>query len=407
VRRLRRDNDWFQEFRQIRFAVSAEADSDANAGLRAAAREQHRRGRFLEAVRTQIELVNNLQRAGQANHQDKKLLCLYLYSLGDNASAVLVLRDLAGHMPDDPDVYENLGVVLLRSGKPREALAELRRALAMRPESTNVHDALARAYGILGGMDQCRKHGETALRLKDEGAARAGPAYPIPDQAPAPFAFDEPQKNIVAFSLFGDKQRYLQGALRNAALIPDIYPGWQCRFYCDDTVPPRLREQLRQSNAEIVMMPRPESFYRGLFWRFLVAGEAQVSRFLVRDCDSVVNVKERVAVDEWLASDRYFHVMRDYYTHTEVMHAGLWGGVGGVFPPLNALLDSFLSSALLTNTVDQVFLREHVWPSVRESCLVHDSCFRVLGAREFPRYGVLAPGRHVGDDESVLRPAAS
>ncbi len=377
--------------------------TDSIAVLRTAACEHYAQGRFLEAVKSQASLVNSLYQAGQSNNLESKQLAVYLHALGEHSSAAVVLRELAQHMPDDVDICEHLGVVLLKSGKPQEALSEFQRALAARPERINVHDGLAHTYGKLGDMDQCRKHGETSLRLKDELAINSGTVYAIPEEPPKPFRFDEPEKNIIAFSLFGSNQRYLQGALRNATLGPDIYPGWRCRFYCDESVPDELRERLRNLDAEIVMMPRPAFFYEGLFWRFFVASDPEVSRFLVRDCDSVINVKERVAVDQWLASNRYFHVMRDFYSHTELIHAGMWGGVGGVLPPVRKLVSKFLSKALLANTVDQIFLREQVWPTVRQSCMIHDSLFRVLGSRKFPGVGDLGPNRHIGQNDSVHR----
>ena len=46
----------------------------------------------------------------------------------------------------------------------------------------------------------------------------------------------EDNQKIISFSLFGNKDIYLIGALENAALVDSIYPGWVARFYVDDTV---------------------------------------------------------------------------------------------------------------------------------------------------------------------------
>jgi hypothetical protein len=123
---------------------------------------------------------------------------------------------------------------------------------------------------------------------------------------------------------------------------------------------------------------------------------------LIRDADSIINTKERVAVDAWLASDKHFHIMRDFYSHTEVILAGMWGGVAGVLPPLEELRSEFEPDAGPTSTYDQIFLREMIWPTVRQSVLVHDSLYEVLGGQPFPPYGRLAPNRHVGQNDSVI-----
>jgi hypothetical protein len=45
-----------------------------------------------------------------------------------------------------------------------------------------------------------------------------------------------------------------------------------------------------------------------------------------RDAGSVINMKEPAAVDARLDSDRHFHVPRDYYSHKDLMLAGMWSG---------------------------------------------------------------------------------
>ncbi len=37
----------------------------------------------------------------------------------------------------------------------------------------------------------------------------------------------------------------------------------------------------------------------GMFWRFLVADDPQVDRFIVRDSDSRLNARDAYAVAEW------------------------------------------------------------------------------------------------------------
>lgn len=367
------------------------------------AEEYHISGRALDAVQTQVEVVNQQLEAGQSNIQASKKLGVYLFNLGDFGSAVKVLQSIQKKAPYDSEIPENIGVLLNRMGHPKAAIQAFETALNLNSESFNLHDGLAAAYGKLGNLSKTRHHGECSLLLKDQVAATQGMPVHIPNKPPSPFRWDTPSQNIIAFSLWGDNARYLDGAIRNATLAPDIYPGWQCRFYCDDSVPNQCREFLQHQGAEIIMMPRPQNFFDGLLWRFLVAEDPNVSRFLVRDCDAVINIKERVAVDEWLASDYYFHIMRDFYTHTEVILAGMWGGIGGVLPSQKALLDQFRPTTLATRTYDQIFLREAVYPTVRQSCMIHDRLFRVLHARSFPVYGGLSPEKHIGQNEAFSK----
>ena len=87
--------------------------------------------------------------------------------------------------------------------------------------------------------------------------------------------------------------------------------------------------------------------------------------------------------------------MRDYVQHTDLIQAGLWGGLGGIFPSLDVLLKQFVLRQMPHPMIDQQFLMYHVWPTVRQSVLTHDSCFGVLGAKPFPAdFG--NAGQHLG-----------
>ncbi|EDT42877.1 hypothetical protein [Burkholderia ambifaria] len=113
--------------------------------------------------------------------------------------------------------------------------------------------------------------------------------------------------------------------------------------------------------------------------------DPSVDRFLVRDADSLLSEREVAAVDEWLASGRRFHHMRDYFTHTELLLPAMWGGCTSVIPSVTTLIESFLSGDQgAARFTDQYFLRAALWPTVRESILNHDETFGFHDAKPFP-----------------------
>lgn len=360
------------------------------------------KGNYKEAVALQVELINDRVEQGKDTCTSRKLLSLYLYSAGDCESAVKLLKSLQEEFPEDSDVPENIGVMLRQLGKKEESVEYLLTAHRMSPEKFNVCDALAHCYQGLNQPENVQKFGRLSLELKDSLAGDAD-SWPIPDCSPPEFDYNNRDRNIISFSLFGDNVRYLHGAQRNAELAADLYPGWTCRFYCDPKVPKKVIKKLRDLDCQIQMRPAPKNFYEGLLWRFEVIDDPTVDRFLVRDCDSVINIKERVAVDEWLASDKWFHMMRDYGSHTELVLAGMWGGISGVLPPLKDLQKDFNPGTAATRTYDQHLLRSMVWPTIRQSVLIHDSVFTgCLGSVPFPACGKLPPNRHVGQNEAAV-----
>ncbi len=363
----------------------------------------YRKGNFQCAIALQKEEVKECSRLGKDASDAKKLLSLYAYGAGAYDMALRVLQELREANPDDAETVENLGVILRLLRRNEEAAEALLEAHRLAPENPNICDALAHTYASLGDPQQVQKYGRLSLELKDSVAASAVPLAKIPEEPPRPFSHED--KNIISFSLWGDGSQYLGGALRNAALAADLYPGWTCRFYCDDSVPSPTVRKLQAFGAEIVSRPAPDTFFDGLLWRFEVAGDPKVARFLIRDCDAVINVRERVAVDAWLESDKYFHTMRDYASHTEVILAGMWGGVGGVLPSIGEICENFRSNTAPTRTYDQIVLRNCVWPVVRQSVLAHDSVYTgCLGSVPFPETGQLPSGQHVGQNEAAVRP---
>ncbi len=180
-------------------------------------------------------------------------------------------------------------------------------------------------------------------------------------------------KKVIAFSLWGDKPMYTIGAIRNAEISPEIYPGWICRFYIGQSTPNEVVEKLSSlEHVEVVMMPE-EGNSIGMFWRFLAASDPEVSVVISRDTDSRLNEREKLAVDQWLASDKIFHIMRDHPAHGVPILGGMWGVKNPILRRMSKMIESFAKEDRYQ--IDQDFLRLEIFPLVQEKCMVHDVFF--------------------------------
>lgn len=177
---------------------------------------------------------------------------------------------------------------------------------------------------------------------------------------------------VISFSLWGDDPKYCSGAIANAREAMVIYPGWQVRVYHDSTVPASVLNDLHTNSAQTFAVDQHYcGGWNGLFWRFLPACESGLDIMLVRDTDSRLNRREKAAVDEWLATGKPFHAMRDHYEHTTVpIMGGMWGCCGPIQGFKSNLEQAMRGQAEKGD--DQRFLASCLWPTVRRHALVHD-----------------------------------
>lgn len=291
-------------------------------------------------------------------------------------------------LPSHPQITSDLAFAYLRLGQLQQAYDTYQQAIAAGVD-TNMYDGMTEVSWHLGRLDDVKHYGRLALQSKLE-PLKNQPARPIPPQ-PAPVLSTDKSRNIIAFSLFGENPRYCETAVLNVQVAATLLPQWTCRFYCDETVPLPVRQRLSHLGGQVVMVSEDiKSNISGLMWRFLVMDDPAVERFMCRDADSLISTREQYAVNEWVVSGQWFHVMRDYATHTELILAGMWGGCRGVFSNLPALMSDFIASGnyLGQRVVDQHFLREVIWPTIRQSLCHHDSVFDMQGSQPFPAHPV-------------------
>lgn len=317
---------------------------------------------------------------------------------GQFAQALAVAQEALTLAPEVAGVVGDAGLAHLRLGDYEQARRSYAQASAMAPEQVNWLDGLCEACGHLGLMSEARAHGLKALAMKD-AQTQAQTVWPLPPRLPPLSA--ERRRNVIAFSLFGQSPRYCEGAKLNVQAAQAHLPQWLCRFYVDATVPDEVCTALQEMGAQLVRVNEADAReLSGLMWRFLVLEDEGVDRFLLRDADAIISAREAAAVEAWLRSDRAFHLMRDYFTHTELLLAGMWGGCGGVFNKVRERMREFIQHGkyLGARVVDQHFLRAHIWPTVRQSVLSHDSVFGFMSGQDFPPHAPLAWGEgfHVG-----------
>jgi hypothetical protein len=352
-----------------------------------------RAGLRAEAAERAKAMLEEILKSGANPHPDAFIQpAFYCFQIEEFAKGIDILVRAVELYPDHPMIRLTLGSLYTRARRFKLAIPHLNHFLSLGFIDASAFDALAHAHSEGGDPLKARIFGSMALDLKDRGAADR--------HRPLDLSVDPAGKRkVIAFSLFGSRPRYLRGSLQNVLVARDLYPDWTCRFYVDDSVDATFLEVLAEEGAELVVDDSGNRDIRHLLTRrFLVSDDPSVGYFMVRDADSVVSPREAAAVDEWIASGLPFHSMRDWYTHTDPILAGMWGGIAGVGPNMAEAIERFTGEAPLSTNWDQFFLRVEIWPAIRDHCMVHDRYFSSHAARPFPT--PTPEGReHVGQNE--------
>jgi hypothetical protein len=217
---------------------------------------------------------------------------------------------------------------------------------------------------------------------------------------------------VISFCLWGNDPKYTEGAIANAKLAAEIYPDWVCRFYIGSSTDFSVTESLiattqnwircaevegegrfidmcggsfEPRSLEIYHMNKPGD-WRMMFDRFLPGSESKVEAFISRDCDSRLTLREKAAVDEWLASDFGFHSMRDHPQHSVPILGGMWGMKCGEVP--RVIFEDLIERWPKEDRwqTDQEWLAQWIWPQYMARFMNHDDGFwnHMFGGSPFP-----------------------
>ena len=185
-------------------------------------------------------------------------------------------------------------------------------------------------------------------------------------------------KNVISYSLWGESPKYWEGAYRNIEINNKLLPDFKSRFYIDDKCAKSYIDRLKEyENVETIMVDTKNSWH-GMFWRFYAICDTEVDIFLSRDTDSRIGNREIAALNEWIESDKDFHIMRDHPYHTVPILGGMWGCRNGILRNMDQLIENWAGHTHkkgfwreIQTAGDQNFLGEVVYPLVVNNSMEH------------------------------------
>ena len=181
-------------------------------------------------------------------------------------------------------------------------------------------------------------------------------------------------KKVISFSLWGDNPTYNIGAIKNAELAKVFYPDFECWFYIhQESVPEETIKKLQEfDNSKIILKTGDLNKIKPMMWRFEAIDDEDVEIMMSRDTDTRFLLREKLAVDEWLSSNKLFHIMRDHPHHNFCILGGMFGTKKiKQLPNWKYIMNSFNQTG--HRMYDQDFLRDYIYPLIKNNSTIHAS----------------------------------
>ncbi len=189
-------------------------------------------------------------------------------------------------------------------------------------------------------------------------------------------------RKVISLALYGNDPKYNVGAIINSELSREFYPDWTCRFFVSQEVSDNIIFRLKSNGAEVYKRTR-KTLIDGMFWRFTPCDDPDVEAVIVRDCDSRLSLREALAVNEWIESNKRFHIIRDHPWHISLIMGGTWGAKKGALPGVERLIRLWKIKRSKSNQGwssakgdDQEFLNQMVYPLIKDDVLIHSEFVR-------------------------------
>ena len=163
------------------------------------------------------------------------------------------------------------------------------------------------------------------------------------------------RESVVVFSV--TRKSHICAAISRAKFIEDHLPSWGVVLYCAENIPTHNLENIR--NVKVINVEGTKTSLWLL--RPVFTDDMDPHRILIRDVTCPWSSRDILAIDQWIKSGKFIHVVRDHIDHSrEAMITTLCGFSGDITkdvqirkkfriacscaPRLSDVADAFLSS---------------------------------------------------------------
>jgi hypothetical protein len=180
-------------------------------------------------------------------------------------------------------------------------------------------------------------------------------------------------KKVFSFSLFGSAEKYWRGLYANIDVIHQRFPDWWIYIWIGDGVSEDIILTLSEKK-NVLLLPTNEEGLINMSYRFFSIDQPDVEVMCVRDADSRIYDRDQACIEDFVKSDKLFHIIRDHPNHHHTILGGMWGVKKEYMQvSLRSIFDLWKKSHSATEFWnDMDFLRSFFYPSCLPYAMIHD-----------------------------------
>ena len=165
---------------------------------------------------------------------------------------------------------------------------------------------------------------------------------------------------VFSFCLYGTEDNYYLGLRENIKIIREYFPEFEIYVYKGVCTPEW------QFDSSINVIETGLEGGSNMFLRYSPISFSDVG--FVRDADSRITERDRWCINEFLSSDKEYHVIRDHYWHRSFISGGMFGWKSSINVKIEPSLNFNYGD-------DEKYMNNLLYPLIKDKLLVHTNIF--------------------------------
>ena len=185
-------------------------------------------------------------------------------------------------------------------------------------------------------------------------------------------------KKVISFCLYGNKPKYFMGLLENIQIIRNELPHFYVYLTIGNDVSEDVISLCKEfGNVNIIKVNENNAIL--MAHRFFPIDDDDVDIMFCRDADSRINYRDIWTINEFINSDKRFHIMRDHYWHKSRVMGCSWGIKKQNFKITDLFYEWRKNIAEIKYGSDELFLQDIIYPLIKDNVLIHSNITGFFG----------------------------